>query len=116
MGKKLGLDKNKINQAFNKSKQYSASMEGLAKAVKEHGGASKIDEALKKANNPIIKMGLKALGVDTDKIDKIGQEIKNMINSNNTPSNTDSNMPNQAIGTSFNNDANSMLEKLKNLR
>lgn len=56
---------------------------GISKAkeiVSKNGGLDAVDNAVKKANNPLVKTFLSKIGIDMSVINKAVNEIKNISN------------------------------------
>lgn len=72
----LGINNQTVNQVTQMSSKYSQDFNGLLKAVSENGGISKVDEAMRYVNNPMVKKGLNMVGLDTNQIDQAYQQLK----------------------------------------
>ena len=75
IAKALGLNNQRINQAVNLSKNYSQDLQGLKKAVESCGGMNTVNRALEFAENPLVKMGLGKLGINTATLHSIKNEL-----------------------------------------
>lgn len=88
--------------------ELTGSKELFKKVVDKNGGQGTLNKALQKANNPLVKMGLKKLGIDEATLNNAVQEIKGVTGSNkesmtNTP-------------TTTNTGVNEVLNRLNNLK
>ena len=86
----LGVDQNLVNQVTQMSNNYSQDINGLIKAINENGGMSKVDEAMRYVNNPIVKKGLSMLGISANDINNAYNQVKNVPMAQNKPTSTNS--------------------------
>ncbi|MFI3171717.1 MAG: hypothetical protein R3Y09_06600 [Clostridia bacterium] len=68
------MNQSKVNEAIGMAKKYGVIQNGeltgtadiAKKIINENGGTGTFGKAINYANNPLVKMGLKKLGIDDD--------------------------------------------------
>ena len=113
LGKMFKVDQTKITQALSEANKFGGTTEGLRNLIQEKGGAGFIDKAFKAAKDPRVMIGLRFLGVSSEKVGAIENEIRGLLNGSNTNPSTPSNTNNQTSGRSS---ADDILERLKRFK
>lgn len=93
MAEKLGMDRKKVNQVMEMAKNYgiieNGELRGDVKKAREiindNGGTGIIEKALTATNNPLVKMGLRKIGISDDIINSAVNEIKSVTGKGELP-------------------------------
>ncbi|MEG3013141.1 MAG: hypothetical protein RR795_01615 [Cetobacterium sp.] len=71
-------------QAIKESEKYPKTIEGLTEAIKNHGGIKSLESALKATQSAPVRLGLKMVGVDVNKLDNVAKEVRGLLGGSET--------------------------------
>lgn len=75
LANKMGIGKDKLNQAMSMANKYPSDINGLKSVINDNGGIDFLNRALKFASNPMVQAGLKRFGVTPELINGIKKDL-----------------------------------------
>lgn len=75
MAKNMGIGQDKISQAQNMMGKYSTDINGLRQAINDNGGMPALEKVLKFYNNPLVKAGLKKVGITPEVVESLKKDL-----------------------------------------